>query len=119
MQKMKPLAMAMAVALGLTAGMCLPAGAAPGANPSAADALLVYVKSRHLACMQCHAIDHKVVGPAWLGVAQRYRKDPQALSLLTARIAQGCGHGPHATQSPLPRAQARTLARFILDLAKK
>lgn len=118
MKRVKQVVKTMAVA-GLAAGFSLQAGAASHANPAAAHALLGYVKSHRLACMQCHAIDHKVVGPAWLGVAQRYRTDPQALSVLSARIAQGCGHGPHATQAPVPRAQAKKLARLILELAGK
>lgn len=110
---------AVLTAVVFVAGISPAVSAATGAHPTAADRLLSYVKSHHLACMQCHAIDHRVVGPAWLGVAKKYKNDPQAVSELTTRIANGCGHGPHASQARIPRTQAKMLARFILELAKR
>ena len=106
----------------LACGVFLPAHAASGVNPLAAQKLLSYVRSNNLACMACHAVNHKVVGPAWVAVAQKYRHDPKARALLTQRIVKG-GVG---TWGPIPmppnqatEAQAKVLARLVLGLVKK
>ena len=105
----------------LSGGLARFADAASGANPLAAQRLLRYVRSNNLACMTCHAVDHKVVGPAWVAVAQRFQSNPKALTLLTRRIAQG-GVGSWG-QIPMPpgqatEAQAKVLARLVLGLVK-
>ena len=40
-------------------------------------------------CTGCHAIDVKVVGPAWADVAARYRDDPEAPQKLAEAIKNG------------------------------
>lgn len=40
-------------------------------------------------CMACHAIDKKMVGPAWKDVAKRYADDPKARSKLITKVAKG------------------------------
>ncbi|WP_150801636.1 c-type cytochrome, partial [Pseudomonas fluorescens] len=40
-------------------------------------------------CLSCHAIDHKVVGPAYHEVAAKYANDPQALAKVTSSIQRG------------------------------
>lgn len=69
-------------------------------------------------CLGCHALDHKVVGPAYQEVAERYRKDPQAMKSLTEHISQGgVGRWGQIPMPPFPtlsEAQLKTLAEFIL-----
>lgn len=70
------------------------------------------------ACLSCHAIDHKVVGPAYHDVATKYGSDPQALAKIASSIQRG-GAGkwgetlmpPYAQLSP---EDLQTLATFIL-----
>ncbi|MDA8363989.1 MAG: hypothetical protein M0Z84_09280 [Gammaproteobacteria bacterium] len=105
----------------LSGGLARFADAASGANPLAAQRLLRYVWSNNLACMACHAVGHKVVGPAGVAVAQKFQPGPKALTLLTRRIAQG-GVGSWG-QIPMPPgqatgAQAKVLARLVLGLVK-
>lgn len=107
-------------ALALTAGLSMQAHAA-GVNKADASKLLTYVKAHNLACMACHAVDHKVVGPAWIDVAKKYKKDPKAIPTLTERIHKG-GVGIWG-QIPMPpnqatEAQSKELAKLVLDLAK-
>lgn len=71
------------------------------------------------ACLSCHAIDHKVVGPAYHDVAARYANDPQALAKLTSSIQHGGGGKwgdipmpPFAQLSP---DDLHSLATFILQ----
>ncbi|NCN22918.1 MAG: cytochrome C, partial [Gallionella sp.] len=60
----------------------------PAAKPviSEADALALAKKNN---CLACHAIDHKVVGPAWKDVAVKYRGDATAEAHLINKIAVG------------------------------
>lgn len=84
-----------------------------------ATKLKAYVQSNGLACLGCHGIDHKLIGPAWLDVAKKYHGDPKALADVSQRIANG-GSGLWG-QVPMPpnqatAAQAKTLAQMILAL---
>jgi cytochrome c551/c552 len=70
------------------------------------------------ACLSCHAIDHKVVGPAYHDVAARYANDPQGLAKVTSSIAHG-GSGKWGDIPMPPFAQLspddlHSLATFIL-----
>lgn len=40
-------------------------------------------------CFNCHAIDQKIVGPAFLEIAERYRDQSEALELSVARVLNG------------------------------
>jgi cytochrome c len=45
--------------------------------------------ARKSGCMACHAIDKKVVGPAWKDVAIRYAGDRNAKTKLIEKVAKG------------------------------
>ena len=85
---------------------------------SAADALQLAKKS---GCLTCHAIDKKVVGPAWKDVAAKYRGDTGAQSRLSSKVAKGGSGvwGSMAMPANSPRvadADINSLVRFILLL---
>lgn len=40
-------------------------------------------------CLACHAVDKKVVGPAWRDVSKRYKEDPDAKTKLIAKVSKG------------------------------
>ena len=69
-------------------------------------------------CLACHALDKKLVGPAYHDVAQRYRGDPQALAKIEATIRQGSsgkwGSIPMPPFATLNKTDATLLAAFIL-----
>jgi cytochrome c551/c552 len=71
------------------------------------------------ACLSCHAIDHKVVGPAYHDVAARYANDPQALAKLTSSIQHGgsgkWGDIPMPPFAQLSADDLHSLATFILQ----
>jgi len=84
---------------------------------SEAEGLQLAKKSN---CLACHAIDKKVVGPAWKDVAARYRGDAGAEARLMDKIAKG-GSGvwgvvPMPPSPQVGEADRRTLARFVLSL---
>jgi cytochrome c len=71
-------------------------------------------------CLVCHAIDKKVVGPAWKDVAAKYRGDAGAEARLMDKIAKG-GSGVWGgiampPNAKLGEADRQALARFVLSL---
>lgn len=73
-------------------------------------------------CVACHAIDKKVVGPAFNDVAKKYKGDAGAAAHLDNVIAKG-GKGVWGPM-PMPpapnasEADRKELVSFILGLAK-
>jgi cytochrome c len=73
-------------------------------------------------CASCHAIDKKLVGPAWQAVADKYKGDAGAAENLNTKIAKGgkgvWGPVPMPAQPKLSDADRKELVTFILGLAK-
>ncbi|GAB4121202.1 MAG: hypothetical protein Fur0026_12810 [Sideroxydans sp.] len=88
-------------------------------GPAATDAAVLEL-ARKSNCFACHALDKKVVGPAWKAVAAKYRGDTNAQRYLENKIAKGgggvWGGAPMPAQPKLSPEQRAQLARFILDL---
>lgn len=84
---------------------------------SEADALALAKKN---GCLVCHAIDKKVVGPAWKDVAAKYRGDAGAEARLIDKIAKGGSGAWGAIAMPpnpkLSEADRQALAKFVLSL---
>ncbi len=55
--------------------------------PAAASEALIK-KAR---CVACHAIDRKMVGPAYKDVAVKYKDQPEAAARLAAKVRAGGG----------------------------
>lgn len=77
-------------------------------------------------CLACHAINDKVVGPAWTDVAERYRGADGAREQLIAKVkAGGKGNWTDVTKGvPMPPYSPRVadadiaqLVDFVLSLA--
>jgi cytochrome c len=70
------------------------------------------------ACLGCHAVDRKVVGPSFQEVAKKYHGQKGAEDTLAASIKRGgagkWGPVPMPPQSALSDADARTLAAWVL-----
>jgi cytochrome c len=94
-----------------------PAPAAAPAVLSEADAMALAKKS---GCLVCHAVDKKVVGPAWKDVAAKYRGDAGAEARMMEKIAKGGKGVWGSTVMPpnpkLSEADRQALARFVLSL---
>jgi len=71
-------------------------------------------------CTACHAIDHKVVGPALNDVAGRYHSDAGAAARLTEKVRAGgsgaWGDVPMTPNPQVPDAELRSLVSWILTL---
>lgn len=71
-------------------------------------------------CLACHAVDHKVVGPAYNDVAARYAGKPDAEATIARHIREG-GSGkwgpiPMPPFANLTDAQSLALASWIVNL---
>jgi cytochrome c len=84
--------------------------------PAVAD--LALAKSKN--CMSCHAVDKKVVGPAYLDVARKYAGQKDAPDKLTAKIIKGgagvWGAVPMPVNKQVNEEEARKLANWVLSL---
>lgn len=73
-------------------------------------------------CVACHAVDKKMVGPAYRDVAAKYRGHPEALAHLSAKVRNG-GSGvwgeipmtPHPVEK-LSDADLESAVKWILRL---
>jgi len=72
-------------------------------------------------CLSCHAVDHKVVGPAYKDVAKKYAGDKGAEAKLIAKVkAGGSGVWGPIPMPPNPPAVSdadiKTLVKWVLSL---
>jgi cytochrome c len=69
-------------------------------------------------CMACHAIDKKLVGPAYKDVAAKYKGDAKAPAMLAAKIKAGgkgtWGEIPMPPNNVTPE-EASKLAAWVLS----
>ena len=74
------------------------------------------------ACTACHAVDRKVVGPAYAEIAKKYAGQADAVAKLTDSIRKGgsgkWGPVPMPAQSALAETDAKVLAEWVLAGAK-
>ena len=81
-----------------------------------ADQTLAHSKN----CMACHAIDRKLVGPAFKDVAAKYAGDKTAVDKLATKIQKGgagvWGPVPMPANTQVSEADAKKLATWVLTL---
>ena len=92
------------------------AAAAVVAMPAMAQMELAQAKN----CLACHAVDHKVVGPAYKDVAAKYAGDKGAVDKLAQKIIKGgsgvWGPVPMPANPQVSEAEAKKLAAWVLTL---
>lgn len=71
-------------------------------------------------CMACHALDKKLVGPAYKDVAAKYAGDKDAATKLAKKIREGgtgvWGQVPMPANPQVSEAEALTLAKWALTV---
>ena len=71
-------------------------------------------------CMACHAMDKKLVGPAYKDVAAKYASDKDAAAKLAKKIREGgtgvWGQVPMPANPQVSEADALTLAKWVLTV---
>ncbi len=74
--------------------------------------------ARRKACLSCHGVDKRIVGPAFTEVAAKYKGDPGAQARLLEKLKRGGG----GTWGPIPmppnpdlsEADGKALVQWVL-----
>ena len=86
------------------------------AAPAMADEALAKSKN----CMACHAIDKKLVGPAYKDVAKKYAGQKDAEATLVTHVLKGSkgvwGPVPMPANANVNEAEAKHLVAWVLSL---
>ena len=84
------------------------------AAPAMADMALATSKN----CMACHAVDKKLVGPAYKDVAAKYAGQKDAVDKLAVKIIKGgagvWGPVPMPPNAQVSEADAKKLAAWVM-----
>jgi cytochrome c len=85
-------------------------------TPALADLKLATDKN----CMSCHAVEIKLVGPAYKAVAAKYAGQKDAVDMLANKIQKGgagvWGPIPMPANAQVNAAEAKTLATWVMSL---
>lgn len=105
---MKNLISCLFVSAGLLAG---------AGNGLASEAL-----AKKYSCLTCHAVDKKVIGPAYQEVAAKYKGDAGAEGKLAAKVKNGgagaWGQIPMPPNASVPDADIKILVKWVLSAKK-
>jgi len=73
-------------------------------------------------CTACHAIDKKLIGPAYVDVAAKYKGDAGAAAKLAEKVKKGgsgvWGQVPMPPNPQVSDADLKTMITYILALKK-
>jgi cytochrome c len=98
----------------------VPAAKAP-AGKSPADAAAIALAQKY-ACVACHGMDKKILGPGFQEVAKRYAGRADGADYLAGKIRGGgtgvWGSVPMPAQALSP-AEAKQIAQWLMDGARK
>jgi cytochrome c len=86
------------------------------ASPAMANLELAQKK----ACLACHSVDNKIVGPAYKDVAKKYRGQKGIEAKLAEKVRKGgkgaWGEVPMPANTQVSEAEAKQLVSWILSL---
>jgi cytochrome c len=87
--------------------------------PKLEDKALELIGSK--GCTACHAIDKKVIGPAYIDVAKKYEATPEMIDSLSNKVIKGgkgvWGDVPMTANNVTPE-EAKDMVTYILSLNK-
>ena len=76
-----------------------------------------------LDCKSCHKENEKSVGPSFMQVAQKYGKNPDAITYLSQKIIKGgggvWGETQMAAHPNLPQSDAQQIVQWVLSLSNQ
>ena len=103
--------------IALVAGLCGCGAAHAALDNAAAEALM-----KKDGCVACHAVDKKVIGPAYQDVAAKYKGEKDAATKLADKVKKGgvgvWGQIPMPPNAQVSDADIKTLVGWILTLKK-
>ncbi|CAN0388908.1 unnamed protein product [Phaeothamnion confervicola] len=88
-----------------------------GAHAADAEKAKALAQSKN--CLACHAVDKKLVGPAYTEVAKKYKGNKDAEAMLIKKIING-GGGVWGTipmpPNPVKEEESKLLVEWILSM---
>jgi len=73
-------------------------------------------------CLTCHKLDQKVIGPAYVDVANKYTASPAVIDTLANKVIKGgsgnWGNIAMSAHPDLSMTDAREMVKYILSLKK-
>lgn len=107
----------MKVVIGIAAAALMMAGTANAAGVDAAAAQALAQKN---ACLACHSVDKKMVGPAYKDVAKKYKGDKTAEAKLIEKVKKGgtgvWGQIPMPPNATVKDEDIKTLVKWVLAM---
>ena len=104
----------------LYAALAAASFAAVTALPASADDQLALAQKS--GCTACHSVDKKIVGPAYVDVAAKYKGDTSAAAKLVQKVKSGgagvWGQVPMPPNPKVPEEDVKALVNWILTLKK-
>jgi cytochrome c len=101
----------------LYSGLAFAALAAVAAAPARAQNVDDMLKKH--ACLACHAVDKKLVGPSYKDVAAKYRGQAGAEKTLAEKVKKGgvgtWGQVPMPPNATVPDGDINTMVKWILS----
>jgi cytochrome c len=101
----------------LAAGFFATSGASAALDNKTAEEMM-----KKDGCAACHAVDKKVVGPAYQEVAAKYKADAKAAAMLADKVKKGgsgvWGQIPMPPNAHVSDADIKELVAWILTLKK-
>jgi cytochrome c len=95
---------------------------ASGAAHAALDNAKAEALMKKDGCAACHSIDKKIVGPAYVDVAAKYKNDKNAVAMLSKKVKEGStgtwGPIPMPPNTATSPADITDLVTWILTLKK-
>lgn len=86
----------------------------------AAPALASVELAKQKNCLACHAVDKKLVGPAYKDIAAKYKADKNAPAMLAKKIREGgvgvWGQIPMPANPQVNEQEAQALAKWVLSM---
>ena len=71
-------------------------------------------------CLNCHALEKKLVGPSFTAIAAKYRAQPDAAALLRSKVEKGSqgvwGPVPMPAMAYLPAADVKAIVDWMVKL---
>ena len=94
-------------------------GVALAGGANAADAAKAKALAQSKNCLACHAVDKKLVGPAYTEISKKYKGNKDAEGMLIKKVING-GGGVWGTipmpPNPVKEDESKILVDWILSL---